>query len=171
MDRLAARGVRAASRQPVFPTLTFPDHYSIATGLYPANHGLVANDFPDNKSGDWNEYKRRKTVQQGRWYGGEPTWVAAEKNGMVSAAFFFVGTEADIGRIEPTHWNQFDNKLSGRAAIANRQKTRRGQQPGYLPVDVGDSGDLPDDADRRNPDLLTRLLAPRPDLVKTWNRG
>jgi len=118
MDRLAARGVRAESLQPVFPTLTFPNHYSIATGLYPANHGLVANDFPDNKSGDWYEYKRRESVQQGRWYGGEPIWVAAEKNGMVSAAFFFVGTEADIGGIEPTYWNQFDDNISGSRRVA-----------------------------------------------------
>ena len=49
---------------------------------------------------------------------------------MVSAAFFFVGTEADIGGIEPTYWNQFDNNISGRAAIADGQKTLRGQQPG-----------------------------------------
>ena len=84
LDRLAARGVRAESVQPVFPTLTFPNHYSIATGLYPANHGIVANDFPDPDSGDWYLYKSARIVQQGQWYGGEPIWVAAEKNGRIS---------------------------------------------------------------------------------------
>ena len=113
LDRLAAGGVRAESLQPVFPTLTFPNHYSIATGLYPANHGIVANDFPDPDSGDWYQYQIARIVQQGRWYGGEPIWVAAEKNGMVSAAFFFVGTEADIGGVPPTYWNRFDANVSG----------------------------------------------------------
>ena len=118
LDRLAARGVRAESLQPVFPTLTFPNHYSIATGLYPANHGIVANDFPDPDSGDWYRYKIAKIVQQGRWYGGEPIWVAAEKIGMVSAAFFFVGTEADIGGINLTYWNKFDAHISGSRRVS-----------------------------------------------------
>lgn len=118
LDRLAARGIRAESLQPVYPTLTFPNHYSIATGLYPANHGIVANDFRDPESGDWYRYKSARIVQQGRWYGGEPIWVAAEKNGMVSAAFFFIGTEADVGGIQPTYWNQFDANISGRRRVA-----------------------------------------------------
>ncbi len=118
LDRLAARGVRAESLRPVFPTLTFPNHYSIATGLYPANHGIVANDFPDPDSGDWYQYKTARIVQQGRWYGGEPIWVAAEKSGMVAAAFFFVGTEADIGGIKPTYWNRFDANISGSRRVA-----------------------------------------------------
>jgi predicted AlkP superfamily pyrophosphatase or phosphodiesterase len=112
LDRLAARGVRAESLRPVFPTLTFPNHYSIATGLYPASHGIVANDFPDTDSDDWYLYRRAESVQQGHWYGGEPIWVAAEKNGMVSAAFFWVGTEAAIEGVEPTYWYRFDAHIS-----------------------------------------------------------
>lgn len=113
MDRLSARGVRADALQPVFPTLTFPNHYSIATGLYPANHGIIANNFPGAESDDWYRYKRSDLVQQGRWYGGVPIWVAAERNGMVSAAFFFVGTEADIGGHRPSYWYPFDHKIPG----------------------------------------------------------
>jgi predicted AlkP superfamily pyrophosphatase or phosphodiesterase len=117
LDRLAARGVRAESLQPVFPTLTFPNHYSIATGLYPANHGIVANDFPDPDSDDWYLHKRAKIVRQSRWYGGEPIWVAAERNGMVSAAFFWIGTEADIEGIRPTYWHKFDDNISGKRRV------------------------------------------------------
>ncbi len=117
LDRLAARGVRAESLQPVYPTLTFPNHYSIATGLYPANHGIVANDFPDRDFGDWYVYKTARIVQQGRWYGGEPIWVAAEKNGMVAAAFFFIGTEAAIQGIAPTYWKRFDANVSGNRRV------------------------------------------------------
>jgi arylsulfatase A-like enzyme len=118
MDRLAARGIYAESLRPVFPVLSFPNHYSIATGLYPASHGIIANDFPDPVSHDWYMYKNPKSVQQGRWYGGEPIWVAAEKHRMVSAAFFWVGTEADIQGITPTYWNQFNDDVSGEQRVA-----------------------------------------------------
>ncbi len=96
MDRMAAQGMRAAALQPAFPTLTFPNHFSIATGALPARHGVVANEFPDEERRLWYHYKDRRTVQDGDWYLAEPIWVTAEKQGMVTAAYFFVGTEADI---------------------------------------------------------------------------
>jgi predicted AlkP superfamily pyrophosphatase or phosphodiesterase len=113
MHALAARGVKAAALLPVFPTLTFPNHYSIATGLYPQNHGLVANEFRDRESGDWYVYKQKESAQDGRWYGGEPIWVAAAKAGMKTAAFFFVGSEAAIQGIRPDRWNAYDKSISG----------------------------------------------------------
>ena len=97
LDRIADAGIRADALIPVFPTLTFPNHYSIATGLYPANHGIIGNTFPDAVRRDWYSIRDRATVEHGDWYRGEPIWVTAERNGMVTAAFFFVGTEADIG--------------------------------------------------------------------------
>jgi predicted AlkP superfamily pyrophosphatase or phosphodiesterase len=117
MHRLAARGVRAESMLPVFPTQTFPNHYSIVTGLYPAHHGIVANEFRDDASGNWYVYKQKTSSQDGRWYGGEPVWVAAEKAGMVTAAFFFVGTEAVIQGIRPTYWRAFDKNISGKMRV------------------------------------------------------
>ncbi len=113
LHALAARGVKADALLPVFPTLTFPNHYSIATGLYPQNHGLVANTFPDRDSGDWYVYKRKESAQDGRWYGGEPIWVAAKKAGMNTAAFFFVGSEAPIQGLLPDRWNAYDKSISG----------------------------------------------------------
>ena len=107
-DRVAAEGARAASLIPVFPSLTFPAHYSMATGLYPGTHGLVANTFHDREFGHTYSLSDRETVEDGRWYGGEPIWVTAEKQGMVSAAFYFVGSEADVQGIRPSHWKPFD---------------------------------------------------------------
>ena len=83
LDRIAASGVRAESLRPVFPTLTFPNHYSIATGLYPSEHGIVSNRFPDETRGSWYKLSDRDSVEDGRWYGGEPIWVAAERHGLV----------------------------------------------------------------------------------------
>ena len=113
MDRIAENGVRADALVPVFPTLTFPNNYSIATGLYPANHGLVGNSFPSKDRRSFYSLRDRETVEDGSWYRGEPIWVAAEKFGLVSAAFFFVGTEADVGGVRLSYWNSFDESISG----------------------------------------------------------
>jgi hypothetical protein len=117
LDRIAANGIRAGALVPVFPTLTFPNHYSIATGLYPSNHGLVGNRFPSKDRERSYSLSDRETVQDGSWYGGEPIWVVAEKSGMVSAAYFFVGTEADVGGVPMTYWNAFDESVSGKERV------------------------------------------------------
>jgi len=118
LDRLAARGLRAEMLVPVFPTLTFPNHYTIVTGLYPAHHGLVANEFRDGANGNWYVYKEKASAQDGRWYGGEPIWVAAEKAGITTAAYYFVGTEADIQGVHPTYWKTYDKSVPGRARVS-----------------------------------------------------
>lgn len=117
LDELAASGVSASSLVPVYPTVTFPNHYSIATGLYPAEHGLVDNHFPAADGDGWYRMYDRDAVQDGRWYGGEPLWVNAEKNAMLSAAFFFVGTEADIQGIRPTYWYPYDGSVPGETRV------------------------------------------------------
>jgi len=117
LDRIAASGVRAEAMRPVYPTMTFSNHYSIATGLYPYQHGIVDNDFPNADRTAWYHFRDRDAVQDGSWYRGEPIWVSAEKNGITSAAFFFVGTEATIGGILPTYWNAFDASIPGEARV------------------------------------------------------
>jgi len=118
LDRIAESGVRAEALRPVFPSLTFPNHYSIATGLYPSEHGIVSNRFPDDTRGSWYKLSDRSAVEDGRWYGGEPIWVAAEKHGLVSAAYYFVGTEAAIQGVRPSHWNSFDASVPGSERVA-----------------------------------------------------
>jgi len=113
LDRIAANGVRAEQMIPVFPTLTFPNHYSIATGLYPANHGLIGNRFPSKDRTKFYSLYDRESVQDGAWYRGEPVWVTAEKNGMVTAAYFFVGTEAAVDGVPMTYWNAYDRTIPG----------------------------------------------------------
>lgn len=117
LQRIAANGIRAESLRPVWPTLTFPNHYSIATGLYPAEHGIIANDFMNEQRDGWYHYKERGTVQDGRWYHGEPIWVAAERAGIGSAAFYFVGTEAPVDGISPSDWRPFDASVPGDVRI------------------------------------------------------
>jgi predicted AlkP superfamily pyrophosphatase or phosphodiesterase len=113
LDRIAAAGIRADAMLPVYPAMTFPNHYSIATGLYPYQHGIVDNDFPDEDHNFWYHIWDRDAVQNGSWYRGEPIWASAEENGITSAAYYFVGTEAAIGGISPTHWFPFDGEIPG----------------------------------------------------------
>ncbi|NND43694.1 MAG: alkaline phosphatase family protein [Xanthomonadales bacterium] len=116
LSRLAREGVRAERLLPVFPTLTFPNHYSLVTGLYPARHGIVANDFP-LEDGGWYHIRDRAVVQNGSLYHGDPLWVSAERQGMVAASFFWVGTEADIAGVRPTHWRLFTKDIGGTARV------------------------------------------------------
>ena len=116
-DRMAAEGARAEGLIPVFPSLTFPAHYSVATGLHPGTHGLVANTFYDRELDRTYSLSDRETVEDGEWYGGEPIWVTAEKQGMVSAAFYFVGSEADVQGIRPSHWKRFDPLVSNEVRV------------------------------------------------------
>lgn len=111
-ERLAQAGVRADGLIPMFPTKTFSNHYSVATGLSPGRHGVVANSFYDRTFDATYRLSDRTTVEDGRWYGGEPIWVTAEMQGMVSAAMFFVGTEAPVKGVQPTYWNKFDANVS-----------------------------------------------------------
>ena len=116
-DRVAARGVVAEALVPPYPSLTFPAHYTIATGLHPERHGLVGNRFYDPARGDEYSYRDRGDVEDGTWYGGEPIWVTAETQGMVAAAMLFVGTEADVGGVRPTFWTRYADRGSRRERV------------------------------------------------------
>ncbi|RAJ87774.1 putative AlkP superfamily pyrophosphatase or phosphodiesterase [Chitinophaga dinghuensis] len=110
LQRLSENGVRALAMQPSFPSLTFPNHYSIVTGLYPAHHGLVDNHFWDRKRKEAYKVGNVAAVTDGSWYGGVPLWVLAEKNKMVTASYFWVGSESAIQGIRPTYYFQYQEK-------------------------------------------------------------
>lgn len=114
LDRIAEAGVRSEGLVPAFPVKTFPNHYTIATGLHPDAHGLVGNSFlaPDVGPDAFYSLGNRDAVEDGRYYRGEPIWVTAETQGMVAASFFFVGTEAPVMGIQPTYWYPFDDAVA-----------------------------------------------------------
>ncbi len=111
LSMLAKQGVRARWMTPVFPTMTFPNHYTIATGLYPDRHGIVGNNIYDPEVKQTFSLRKREEVQNGRWWLGEPIWVTAEKQGQRAAAFFFPGTETEIGGKRPSIWKPYDEKI------------------------------------------------------------
>ena len=110
LKALAARGVRAKELVPSFPTFTFPNHYTIVTGLYPGHHGIVHNTI-DELTYPLRFSMSAATAKEGRWWGGEPVWVTAELQGRRAAPLFWPGSEAPIGGVRPTAWLPFDDKV------------------------------------------------------------
>lgn len=116
-DRFLKTGVRSKGLIPVFVSKTFPNHYSIATGMYAENHGLIGNHFYDKKLDDTYTLSDRSKVEDPKFYGGEPIWVTAEKQGVTSASFFWVGSEAPIGGVYPSRWKRYEHNFPFEARI------------------------------------------------------
>ncbi len=112
LDRLIDEGLFADSLHHVFPTKTFPTHYTLVTGRYPGTHGVVANSMWDPERDARFSLGDRTAVGDGYWYqDGEPIWVTAEQQGLTSATFFWPGSEAKIHRVRPTHWRPYDGSV------------------------------------------------------------
>jgi predicted AlkP superfamily pyrophosphatase or phosphodiesterase len=120
-EHLLALGAHGASAPggmlPAYPSITFPNHYTIVTGLYPEHHGIVANSFYDPARKETYSFRDSKSVGDGTWYGGTPLWVLAEQQGMRSASFFWVGSEADIQGVRPTYYLKFDGSFPNRKRV------------------------------------------------------
>jgi len=105
-----AEGITTRSMKPAYPSLTFPNHYTIATGLYPSHHGLVDNTFYDSKK-KATYHIGSKAVRDSSWYGGTPIWTLAEQQHMLSASFFWVGSEAAIQGVRPTYYYNYSTAI------------------------------------------------------------
>jgi predicted AlkP superfamily pyrophosphatase or phosphodiesterase len=106
---LIARGVQADALIPVFPSKTFPNHYSIVTGLYAGHHGIVANNILDPATGRRFAPVRAAEQRDPMWWGGEPIWVTAQEHGQVAAAMFWPGSEASIKGTPLRYWKPYDS--------------------------------------------------------------
>ena len=109
-DYVEKWGVKAKSLKPVFPSFTFPNHYAIATGCYSDKHKILGNEF-NTEMGRYS-YKDKNSVQDARWYGAEPIWVTAEKNDIITATYFWVGSEAKIGGYYPTYYKNYESGIN-----------------------------------------------------------
>lgn len=114
LDRLAAEGVVApAGMRPSFPSLTFPNHYTLVTGKRPDHHGIVGNNMDDPVLGSFALSKKEAVTDRRWWEQAEPLWVTAEKSGVRTATMFWPGSEADIQGVRPWKWSVFDQKMPG----------------------------------------------------------
>ena len=118
MSDFIKNGVQAESLIPSFPSKTFPNHYTIATGLYPDKHGIIGNSFYSYKKDLTYKIRNREMVEDGSFYGGSPIWIQAGKAGMVSASYFFVGSEANVQGLYPTYFYQYDGSVKNETRVA-----------------------------------------------------
>lgn len=117
LEALAARGVRARQLIPSFPVLTFPNHYTLVTGLYPEDHGIVGNSMHDPSMPERFSMSA-ETAKDARWWDGEPVWVTAIRQGRRAATMFWPGTEAAIGGVRPTYWKPYDKTIEPTQRVA-----------------------------------------------------
>jgi len=120
LEKMATEGASAPEGMvPSFPSLTFPNHYTIVTGLYPEHHGIVDNEFLDPKR-NYEKYLFSSPTANGdgSWFGGVPLWSLAEQQGMRSASIFWVGSQAQIAGKRPSYWVPFDDHLDDEKRVA-----------------------------------------------------
>ncbi|MCW3160192.1 alkaline phosphatase family protein [Chryseobacterium oryctis] len=110
--KLSNEGIQAKAMLPSYPSITFPNHWTLITGLYPSHHGLIDNFFYDYKRKEPYAMSNRKNAEDGSWYGGIPLWGLAEKQGMVSASLMWVGSASDAGGKRPTYYYPYHEKFS-----------------------------------------------------------
>ncbi len=112
IGNIGSNGVRAKAMLPSYPSITFPNHWSIITGLYPAHHGIVDNFFYDYKRKEAYMMSKAQNAEDGSWYGGVPLWSLAEAQGVVSASLQWVGSASDAGKIRPTYYYHYHEKFT-----------------------------------------------------------
>lgn len=118
LSRFIQKGTAAEALIPSFPSKTFPNHYTIATGMKPENHGLVDNSFYEPEKGLVYSMGNRDIVEDGYWYAGTPIWVLAEQNGIKAASYFFVGSEAPVQGVRPSYYFSYDGAVSNLTRIS-----------------------------------------------------
>lgn len=111
LNQLANEGVRAWSLQPSYPSKTFPNHYTIITGMYPEHHGLILNFMKNPFTGEIFSLGKRDAVTNPKWYGAEPLWTTAEKQGIKTACFFWPGSEVDASYRRPSYFKYYDKNI------------------------------------------------------------
>lgn len=113
LSALAAEGVQAAMR-PAFPSLTFPNHYTLVTGLYPDHHGIVDNTINDPSLAHphFTLSDRDAVGDRAWWDEATPLWVSVQRQGGHAATMFWPGSEVDIQGVRPDHWLPYDKQMA-----------------------------------------------------------
>ena len=109
VDAIAKAGVHAAWLTPSYPTQTFPNHYTLVTGLRPDHHGIVHNNMRDAVLGTF--VSKGPSARDGRWWGGEPIWATLQKQGGIAATMFWPGSEAEIAGQRPHYYKNYDKQM------------------------------------------------------------
>ena len=111
-DYLRENGASASSLQSCFPTKTFPNHTSIITGMYPEHHGIISNNFRDYFTGKYYKVGDTTETQNARWYKGEAFWETADRQGIITASYFWPGNDLNVTYRNPTYFKEYYDSIS-----------------------------------------------------------
>ena len=109
LEKIRKEGVSAISLQPSFPSKTFPNHLSIITGMYPAHHGIITNGFGNPFDKSYYRMSDSNTVRDAKWYLGEAFWETAERQGILTASYFWPGSEVLLKYRRPTYNQAYEH--------------------------------------------------------------
>ncbi|KAF7899928.1 hypothetical protein EAF00_004264 [Botryotinia globosa] len=109
LNTFVEEGISPVYMNPSFPSVTFPNHYTLVTGLYPESHGVVGNTFWDEKLQEEFYYTKTEAMHK-KWWGGEPLWVTAENQGIRTAIHMWPGSEANIMDVEPAYLDKYNGQ-------------------------------------------------------------
>lgn len=146
LTRLASEGVRSEGLIPIFPSKTFPNHYTVVTGLHAARHGITSNNMVDPALPGRFTLNNRDVQQDTRWWGGEPLWVGVERQGHVAATMFWPGSDSEIAGDRPTYWRTYEHEFPNEERVDQLLawlKQPEAQRPTFLTLyfsDVDDAG-------------------------------
>ena len=133
--KFSNEGVQTKAMIPSYPSITFPNHWSLITGLYPSHHGLIDNYFYDYGRKEKYAMSKKENAEDGSWYGGTPLWALAEKQGMVSASMQWVGSASDAGGLRPTYYYHYHEKFRPTEKVdkvINWLKLPESQRPHFI---------------------------------------
>ena len=138
---LAADGVTAEGLISQFPSKTFPNHYTIVTGMRTGTHGIISNNMVDPAIPGRFSLRNREVLADPRWWGGEPVWNTAERQGLKASAMFWPGSEAPINGRHASYWLPFDDNMPNEARVARTLdwlSRSAGERPSFLTVYFSD---------------------------------
>lgn len=167
LDRLIAGGLKADALVHVYPTKTFVTHYSMVTGLYAEHTGVVGNSMWDPRRRAAFSLRDRDAVADGFWYGGEPIWVTAERQGLRAATYFWPGSEARIGGVRPTWWMPYAHDTPHRERIDQILawlELPPGERPSFLALYFSHVDSVGHDFGPDSPELVSAVEAVDRDL-------
>jgi predicted AlkP superfamily pyrophosphatase or phosphodiesterase len=161
--KFISKGVKAQSLIPSYPSKTFPNHYTIATGMYPDKHGIIGNIFYSYEKEATYNIRNREMAEDGSFYRGSPIWIEANKASMVTASYFFVGTEANIQGMTPTYYYKYDGSVKNETLVAQAVKWLKmpaKKRPHLVTMYFSDMDDVGHDFSPSNDEeLKNKLLA------------
>ncbi|KAL3219588.1 hypothetical protein MRX96_030342 [Rhipicephalus microplus] len=139
LERLAQCGVKAPFMRPVFPTKTFPNHFTIVTGLWPESHGIVDNKMYDP---EFKTLFRIGNIESynGRWWEAEPIWLTAEKQGKRASTFFWPGSDVEIKNSRPSEFFKYNEMIPWQTRV---------EVPARVARPARRASSVPADAERR----------------------